>query len=89
LVSFRNVQSEQTISGKKKFTVAANMRCGRTKTEALIENVLGPKSIEMVLEKMKKYDPVYYGISSDASNKKNRNFFSLTVTFFDKSLGIQ
>jgi hypothetical protein len=43
----------------------------------------------MVLENMKEDDPVYYGISSDASNKKKRKFFPLTVTFFDKSLGIQ
>jgi hypothetical protein len=66
------------------------MRCGRTKTEALIENVLGPKSIEMVLEKLKKDDLiVYYGISSDASNKKKRKFFPLMVKFFDNSLRIQ
>jgi hypothetical protein len=65
------------------------MRCGRTKTEALIENVLGPKSIEMVLEMMKKTIPFTMAFHRMAQIKKNRKFFPLTVTFFDKSLGIQ
>jgi hypothetical protein len=57
--------------------IATKIRCGRTKAESLIENLLGPQSIEMVLQEMEAIgdSPLYYSISSDVSNKGAHKIF--------------
>jgi hypothetical protein len=70
---------------------AAKIRCRRTKAERLVENLLRPRSVEMVLEQMgvNGDSQLFYSISSDASNKGARKMFPLVVKFFDKDNGTQ
>lgn len=64
--------------------VALKMHCGRTKAEALVENVLAPYSIETMLKKIGK-SPI--GIATDASNKGNQKMFPVAIRFFDLKAG--
>jgi hypothetical protein len=51
--------------------IATKIRYGRTKAERLVENLLGPQTVEMVLEQMgvNSDSPLFKSIFSDASNK--------------------
>lgn len=65
-------------------TLASKIHCGRTKITALVENVLGPYSIELVLKQLK---DTYFSIATDASNKGNNKFFPVAIRFFNKNIG--
>lgn len=54
--------------------------------QCIIENVLCPKSIEMVLEEMQNLP---FSISIDASNKGNKKFFPLAIRYFHKEKGLR
>lgn len=71
--------------------MAKKIQCGRTKAEALVENILAPKSIEMVLEELKVFtdSPVFYSIATDASNKGNRKLYPIAVRYFDIKCGVK
>lgn len=53
--------------------VAPMIHSGRTKSAAIVENVLGPRAIQLVLEELKEPNGECrpFSISSDASNKGN------------------
>lgn len=55
--------------------------------EAISKNVLAPYAIETVVKKIKDQNSKF-SISIDASNKGNRKFFPLVVTFFDDEDGV-
>lgn len=55
--------------------------------EAISKNVLAPYAIETVVKKIKDQNSKF-SISIDASNKGNKNFFPLVVTFFDDEDGV-
>ena len=53
--------------------ITKKISCGRTKSEKIVCGVLAPKALQKVLLELKNgFDegPTYFGISSDASNKK-------------------
>lgn len=58
--------------------VAKLIKCGRTKASALVENVLGPRALEMVIEELRLSDGTFrnFSLSSDASNKGKIIIFS-------------
>jgi hypothetical protein len=69
--------------------IAQKTHCGRTKSEAIVENVSSPHSIEVMINKMREMNPKPYSISSDASNKGNLKHFPLVITFFDNNYGVK
>lgn len=65
------------------------MSCGRTKAEALVTEVLAPKAVQEVINKLKSAeDPRPFSIQTDASNKGNRKMFPLAVQFFTAESGV-
>jgi len=71
--------------------VSKEIRCGRTKAEAIVKNVLCPKSIEMMINDILplNQDPLYFSIASDASNNGNQKLFPIAIQYFTKKHGIQ
>ncbi|CAD6244476.1 GSCOCG00013361001-RA-CDS, partial [Cotesia congregata] len=71
--------------------VSKEIRCGRTKAEAIVKNVLSPKSIEMVINDVKplEQDPLYFSIASDASNNGNQKLFPIAIQYFTRKSGVQ
>jgi len=68
--------------------IAKKVPCGRTKSEALGKEVLGPKFLNNVLCDLKRtYDqkPAYFGLCCDASNRRNQKLFPAAVTYFTPS----
>lgn len=71
--------------------VAKKMACGRTKAEALVTNVLAPKSVELIINDLtskKPMKPTNFSISTDASNMKNRKMFPVCLQYFTVESGI-
>jgi len=73
--------------------VAKKLMCGRTKAEALVTNVLAPKSVELILadlsESINGGLVPNFSISTDASNMKNRKLFPVCVQYFSAEAGIK
>uniref|UniRef100_A0A8C6TRT7 Uncharacterized protein n=1 Tax=Neogobius melanostomus TaxID=47308 RepID=A0A8C6TRT7_9GOBI len=67
--------------------IATKMSCGRTKSEALVENVLAPFSQERLSAELKKAH--YFAICSDASNSGHTKVFPYTVQYFSASDGVK
>lgn len=68
--------------------IAPKISCGRTKSEAILINVLAPKMLEDVIGVLKNKS-VFFSIQLDASNHKNRKMFPLCVQYFTVKDGIQ
>lgn len=67
------------------------MACGRTKCEALVCNVLAPKSVEHVVADLTSGDvfkPKVFSVSTDASNLKNRKMFPVCIQYFCFKTGV-
>jgi hypothetical protein len=62
-------------------SISRKLSCGRTKSEALVENVLAPKSVETVVEDLSS-KAKFFSLSTDASNMKNRKLFPVCVQYF-------
>lgn len=69
--------------------IAGKFACARTKTEAIINEVLGPHSVKLRLEEMRKLDVLYIGISTDGSNHGSIKMFPVLVQYFHPEKGIQ
>jgi len=70
--------------------LASKISCGRTKCEAIAQNVLAPRSLFYVFQKIKNHNPpLFYSIQTDASNKKNIKFFPICIQIFTKEEGQQ
>lgn len=71
--------------------LAKKMSCGRTKAEAIVKNVLAPRSVQDFIDVLK--DPAkssnFFSIATDASNHKNRKIFPLVVRYFDPLSGVK
>ncbi|XP_047999563.1 uncharacterized protein LOC125236694 [Leguminivora glycinivorella] len=67
---------------------ALKIKLGRTKQEALVNEVLAPYALESVLESLRSPD-IFYCVQTDASNKKNIKLFPLVVQYFDSENGVQ
>lgn len=71
-------------------SIAAKLSCGRTKSEAIVLNVLAPKALRIVLDILNTHTPkMFFSIQLDASNRKNVKFFPISVQFFSIECGLQ
>ena len=61
-------------------SISRKLACGRTKSEALVQNVLAPKSVETVLNDLSSNK--FFSVSTDASNMKNRKLFPVCLQYF-------
>ena len=66
--------------------IVKKMTAGRTKTSAIVNNVLYPYSLELVLNDLQKGLP--FSVSTDASNKGNRKLYPVVVQYFTTSEGM-
>lgn len=66
--------------------IAKSISSARTKTEAIVVNVLAPLSVEMVMEELKTVD--FISISTDASNHGDKKLFPVLIQYYSKELGI-
>lgn len=58
--------------------LVGKISCGRTKCEAVPQNVLAPRSLFNLYQKQKNHNsPLFYFLQTDASNKKNIKFFPI------------
>ena len=56
--------------------VASKASCGRTKSEAIVTNVLGKKAQAVVVDDLKRHDPAFFfSIQTDASNHRHMKMF--------------
>ncbi|KAL4721610.1 hypothetical protein ACJJTC_011663 [Scirpophaga incertulas] len=69
-------------------STATAIRLARTKMEALVTEVLGPYSLQNVIEVINT-DNLYYCLQTDASNKKNIKLFPLVIQYFTVKNGIE
>ncbi|XP_042311019.1 uncharacterized protein LOC121924036 [Sceloporus undulatus] len=68
--------------------IAKNMSCVRTKTEAIINKILGPHSVDVTIQCLKEIS--CFGITTDGSNHLSLKMFPILIQFFDyKAGGIQ
>lgn len=68
--------------------IASKVQCSKTKTQAIVDNVLAPYSLEVVQDILN--DEVrFVGVSTDGSNFGNKKVFPVLVQYFDKEKGIQ
>jgi hAT family C-terminal dimerisation region len=65
--------------------ISNKIRCGRTKSEAIVEGVLGPYSVQQVLHDLDQDKP--FSLSTDASNKGNVKLYPVSVRYFCKKKG--
>ena len=72
-------------------TIGKKIHCGRTKAEAIVENILAPKSIQVVLDELgiNNGKAIPFSLANDASNKGNRKMFPIAVQYFHLEKGIQ
>jgi len=66
--------------------IVKRMSCGRTKTSAIVNNVLQPFALECVVAKLQSGLP--FAVATDASNKGSRKFFPVAVQFYTPTDGI-
>ena len=68
--------------------VARKMSCARTKTEAIVNSVLAPHSVEMVVQALSNVR--YCGVATDGSNHGSVKLFPILIQYFDwKHGGLQ
>lgn len=68
--------------------VAGKISCARTKTEAIVNNVLAPYSLKITKERMESVNIPYVGVCTDGSNHGATKLFPIVTQFFDKEFGI-
>ena len=68
-------------------TIATKMSCGRTKSEALGQNVSAPYSQEHLVTELQ--DAPYFSLCSDASNSGNAKLYPYTVQYFHTEEGVK
>lgn len=67
--------------------IATKVQCGKTKTQAIVDNVLAPYSLEIVRDTLLTVN--FVGVSTDGSNFGNKKLFPILIQYFDKGKGIQ
>lgn len=68
--------------------IVKKMTLGRTKSEALVKDVLAPKGVSDVLKTLTSEKPLPFSIQTDASNQGNRKMFPFAVQFFSPECGV-
>lgn len=64
------------------------VNCKRTKTEAIITNVLAPHALDKLINKLQT-NVDHFSISTDASNHGSQKLFPLLVQYFCENNGIE
>uniref|UniRef100_A0A8C4S9U8 HAT C-terminal dimerisation domain-containing protein n=1 Tax=Erpetoichthys calabaricus TaxID=27687 RepID=A0A8C4S9U8_ERPCA len=64
---------------------AKNISCGRTKSEAIINCIIGPHSVTKLVQTLN--DIRYFGVATDASNHGAEKLFPVIVQYFDWKSG--
>ncbi|XP_042325766.1 SCAN domain-containing protein 3-like [Sceloporus undulatus] len=68
--------------------IAQSASCPRTKTETIINKILGPHSVDVTIQSLKEIS--CFGVSIDDSNHLSLKVFPILIQFFDyKAGGIQ
>lgn len=69
--------------------IASKISCGRTKAEAIVQNLLGPKAEEIIVNALKNIS--YFSVATDTSNKGNRKMYPIVrvVQYFCLQTGCQ
>ena len=62
-------------------SISRKLACGRTKSEALVENVLAPKSVETLVSDLSS-NTKFFSVATDASNMKNHELFPVCIQYF-------
>lgn len=65
--------------------IAKNVFCARTKTESIINKVIGPHSLDVAMQCLKEIS--FFGVCTDASNHGSLKLFPILIQFFDYKLG--
>lgn len=89
--SYNSLDCSMKLNSKlyKDSHIAPKLSCGRTKSTAIVCNVLAKKALEIVLEELKRSDPpLFFGLQTDTSNKKNMNVFLVSIQIFNKENGL-
>lgn len=68
-------------------SIARDITCQRTKTEAIINGAIAPWIIQNIKSLLKNI--TYIGVSTDASNHGSTKIFPIMIQFFDSQGGIQ
>ena len=63
--------------------VVRKFSSARTKTEAIVNSVLAPYSVESVLKTFEEHDIAYCGVSTDGSNHGSIKIFPVIIQYFD------
>lgn len=66
--------------------IAKKLQCARTKTEAIVNKVLAPHSLECVLKSVE--NSPFLGIATDASNHGSVKLFPVMIQYFDWKIGV-
>jgi hypothetical protein len=67
--------------------IAKKVSCARTKTEAIVNNVLAPHFVAMAIQDLNKIS--CFGISTDGSNHDSQRLFLVVIQYFHKVHGIK
>jgi len=69
--------------------VASKISSARTKTEAIVNNVLAPHSLKEVLKIINDNNISFIGVCTDGSNHAAVKIFPILIQYFDKNFGIK
>lgn len=69
--------------------IASNISSAKIKTEAIINNVLAPNSVNIALKRIEDENISYIGVCTDASNHGSLKIFPVLIQYFDREYGIQ
>ena len=90
--SYRSNDCKSTLFSKSfpDSNIVKKYSCARTKTEAIINNVLAPYCVENVLSELKDHNIEYIGVATDGGNHKPIKLFPVLIQYFEwKEGGLQ
>lgn len=71
--------------------ITKKISCGKTKSEAIVKDVLAPLAEKDVLDCLKPKDdkPLFFSVMTDTSNKGNRKMYPICIQYFTLENGCQ
>lgn len=88
-ISYNSTDCSHRLIGKlfPDSKVATKVQSGKTKTQAIVDNVLAPYAMDVVRDVLKNIK--FVGVSTDGSNFGNTKVFPIMIQYFHKDRGIQ